>query len=40
VEICPQQKRKLELVSQHRKSEIIELRDIGLGKFVAAVRKI
>ncbi|MFZ5428249.1 MAG: hypothetical protein ACOZEN_14885 [Thermodesulfobacteriota bacterium] len=39
MEICFDQRRKLELVSQHRKADVVELRDIGEGKFVALVRK-
>ena len=39
MEICPEQKRKLELVSQHRKSEIVALNDLGFGKFLAVIRK-
>lgn len=39
MEICPEQRRKLELVARHRKSGIAELRDIGGGKFIAVIRK-
>jgi len=39
VEICLDQRRKLELVAAHRQSDIAQLRDIGDGKFVALVRK-
>ena len=39
VEICLDQRRKLELVAAHRQSDIAQLRDIGDGKFVALIRK-
>jgi hypothetical protein len=39
VEIGPDQRRKLELVAAHRKACVIELRDLGGGKFLAVVRK-
>lgn len=39
MEICTEQRRKLELVAAHRGSDIAELRDIGPGKFLALVRK-
>lgn len=39
VEICPEQKRKLELVSRHRKSEIVAVSELPFGKYVAVIRK-
>lgn len=39
MEICFEQRRKLELVARHRKSGIVELRDFGEGKFIAVIRK-
>lgn len=39
MEICPDQRRKLQLVSAHRQADVVGLRDIGEGKFVALVRK-
>lgn len=39
MEIRLDQRRKLELVSAHRKADVVDLRDMGEGKFVALVRK-
>jgi len=39
VEICQDQRRKLELVAAHRQSDIAELSALGNDKFLALVRK-
>lgn len=39
MEICPDQRRKLELVAAHRQADIAELREFGGGKYLALVRK-
>jgi hypothetical protein len=39
VEICPDQRRKLELVAAHRQADIARTSDLGEGKLLALVRK-